>query len=1150
MRRWTQRVRQQTNSGLNIAHAGEGDINLALGPNAEVLREAYRAEALALLPERLLDREAEQSELIRLVRSDGYVWFQGPPWAGKTALMSWLIANPPPHTRIACFFVNSRIPSEADSRAFSRAIVRQLASIVGLEIGYEIPEEARSGQLIHLLSSAAKAANNSGQRLVMVVDGLDEDKGQSPSIAYTLPRRLPEGVRIIVTSRNYPLLPPDVPGDHPLRDCERRTLEPSSHAIRIRDDAAYEIARHLTIGIDRDLIGFLVAAGGGGLSSNDLAELTGMRSRVSVTDLLHRQFGRIIDVVPRGSESAWMLSHDMLFETARGRLAEELSRYLDRIKLWADSYRDKDWPDNTPDYLLHSYANTLLSCGEVHRAAMLAIDRQRHDLMLDRTSSHAIALDEIASVQRSLIRARDPDLRSLAILAFNKFAIGARSAALPGKLPNVWARLGEIDRGESLARTIVWPEERGLALVDVAFAAAPIDTDRATALCRSAHAVVPHIDRTGGQVGVLADIVRVIASFDPDSAERFVASLTDPRTVALGLAEIAATLADADPMRAVKLCEKAMALSPRESDGYIPLDAFTEPVRVLAAIDPKRADALVRKITEPQVQAAVLIAIADVVAHKDLEYARAAWAKAERLVKAASPKSWHREDNLADLAASIATIDLNKAKGIVRSIADSTRRINALINVAVAAIPHSPREAGELVLSLVGPDSGVSPLTSFAGALALSDASRAEELAYTIEKVAERASVLVKVMSVIGRESSEHALEICEAVEGIANSLDDPIERAALLTNIASAMVGISKEHTIRLCKDAEHAARRATDLVSLGCVVSKVASALVDLEPGRAEVFCERSELIANMVDSTGRDFVLAEVAVALSAIEPDRGMSVLDSIADGDCYLDAASRILNVIARTDCSRISSIFRSIARFEYSTLFSDEYHGSAVEELARADPGAARDIVDSVPDSYPLTRVMLLSRMAKSILEVEVRQAFKLREDAMQSLAAISVPYERALAFAWLASAFTSVDHDRALQLLDEAEMTARSLAGDRHREMAMAKMVYPVAIVDPPRAQSICESLVDEGWRAHALAAFCCVLTADTSADSSFVRTALANLLALTEYDIWGGDWTSSLNSLAVVEPDAIKAIADQLDMELARYPELGRAVPPPEVL
>lgn len=69
-----------------------------------------------------------------------------------------------------------------------------------------------------LLEDAAAQAVKAGRRLVLVVDGLDEDCGSLPgsglaSIAACLPKRPPDGLRVIVSGRPDPP-PPAAPCGH------------------------------------------------------------------------------------------------------------------------------------------------------------------------------------------------------------------------------------------------------------------------------------------------------------------------------------------------------------------------------------------------------------------------------------------------------------------------------------------------------------------------------------------------------------------------------------------------------------------------------------------------------------------------------------------------------------------------------------------------------------------------------------------------------------------------------------------------------------------------------------------------------------------------------------------------------------------------
>ncbi|MEU8779313.1 hypothetical protein [Streptomyces sp. NPDC048606] len=122
------------------------------------------------------------------------------------------------------------------------------------------------------------------------------------SIAALLPARPPKGLRIVVAGRPHPPIPHDVPDGHPLRgSAVVRALAPSRHAQVVRSAAERNLKRLLHGDCaGQDLLG-LVTAAGGGLSRDDLAELTGL--------LRHHR------------------------------------------RLWdlAATYRRRDWPDDTPD---------------------------------------------------------------------------------------------------------------------------------------------------------------------------------------------------------------------------------------------------------------------------------------------------------------------------------------------------------------------------------------------------------------------------------------------------------------------------------------------------------------------------------------------------------------------------------------------------------------------------------------------------------------------------------------------------------------------------------------------------------------------------------------------------------------------------------
>src|SRR5262249_11956782 len=142
-------------------------------------------------------------------------------------------------------------------------------------------EATRDAFLLDLLAQAATACCDASGRLVLIVDGLDEDRSvttgpHAHSIAGLLPADPPAGMRVIVAGRPDPPIPDAVPAGHPVRDeAIIRPLPASPHARNVQRLARQELQRLLRgTAAEQNLLGLLTAARGG-LSGPDLEELTG-----------------------------------------------------------------------------------------------------------------------------------------------------------------------------------------------------------------------------------------------------------------------------------------------------------------------------------------------------------------------------------------------------------------------------------------------------------------------------------------------------------------------------------------------------------------------------------------------------------------------------------------------------------------------------------------------------------------------------------------------------------------------------------------------------------------------------------------------------------------------------------------------------------
>jgi tetratricopeptide (TPR) repeat protein len=280
--------------------------------------------------------------------------------------------------------------------------------------------------------------------------------------------------------------------------------------------------------VQQDLLGLITAAGGG-LSARDLAELTSS-DPYEIEEILRTVAGRSFTRLarywqPSAVQPVYVLGHEELQKQASAALEPRLKGYREQLDRWAQDYRARGWPAETPEYLLRGYFRLLLDAADVAHLTSCVTDRARHDRMLDITGGDAVALIEITDVQNLLLRRGNYDLPVLARLNVHRTFLAARNAYVPVNLPSVWAALGHPDRAEALARSIIDPGRRAEALA--------------------------------GLVEVVAD------AGDLDRAQALAQEILDPDQQAQALTDLARAAADAgDLHRAQALADQARARSP------------------------------------------------------------------------------------------------------------------------------------------------------------------------------------------------------------------------------------------------------------------------------------------------------------------------------------------------------------------------------------------------------------------------------------------------------------------------------------------------------------------------------------------------------------------------------------------------------------
>ncbi|MGI5144242.1 hypothetical protein [Streptomyces sp. CA-106110] len=581
-----------------------------------------------ILPARLLDREDELRELTAfcveadLPGASAYMWWQAAPWAGKSALVSeFVLRHQPADVEIVSYFITDRL-GRNDREGFLETVLPQLASLAGQDSG---TAGVRPEDFPALCQAAAEACQYSGRRLVLVVDGLDEDHGAASSrksIAALLPRNPPAGMRIVVTGRPNPPIPDDVPHDHPLRTPHIiRTLAHSPHATNISTMARSELHRLLEdeqVGVP--LLGLLVAARGS-LTAADLAQLVGIRPyRVDrrLREITGRSFipgshGQIL--VPDLSVGVrpLALGHEELRGEAHAALGD-VTEFEDQLHAWADRYRAKGWPANTPAYLLYDYPRMLHSINDSERLTAIALDPRRQQALLGRASLDAAFSDIELSAQ--MIRRRRPvDLTGLAGLAASRTMLTQWARALPVGLPVAFAHLGYQQRAVQFALLAPYPAGKAVRLANVARALVSAGDQHAVQAARDAarwakraraESAPPSGDEDEAEEATAEAAVALIAVGDYHQGRELLSSLRSPASYgdvtlpSLTTARAALAARPRNPVLAEELLEQAEqhaddVASDSPPDPSAPVRAWAG---VAAAADATRAARLYERITQ------------------------------------------------------------------------------------------------------------------------------------------------------------------------------------------------------------------------------------------------------------------------------------------------------------------------------------------------------------------------------------------------------------------------------------------------------------------------------------------------------------------------------------------------------------------------
>ncbi|WP_369258895.1 hypothetical protein [Streptomyces sp. R35] len=419
-------------------------------------------------------------------------WHADAP-VGKTALLADYVQRPPSNTDVLNFFVSAR---GTDTRAeFEKQMADQIRALLR-EPEQRIPRGVQ--QWKRLFADAAETSVKHGRKLLLVVDGLDDDVawsgltaaseapaaegGSLPgivrgSIAALLPSAPPSGMRVIVSFRRGVRFPDDLPARHPLRQrTYLRALVPAEGVPQVRLTPPDPTALGETVA-------GLLAAAGGGLRTADLAELAGLPADW-VDRLMQGPAGRSV-ILDDPVSQTYALADPGLVQVIRGDLGDQaIAQHTRTLVGWSQRWRTAGWPPETPPYPL-AHQLRLLTGAPERTAYVLDMPRL---CRLASTAGPEAALAQLDALEEE-INPSDTTPGNLAVLApliAARSLLRSESREVPPGAPALLVRLGEVERARGLARSAPTTAERAAHLADVAVEMAYAEREGADAVALEA----------------------------------------------------------------------------------------------------------------------------------------------------------------------------------------------------------------------------------------------------------------------------------------------------------------------------------------------------------------------------------------------------------------------------------------------------------------------------------------------------------------------------------------------------------------------------------------------------------------------------------------------------------------------------------------
>lgn len=508
--------------GDKITYILQGYVSPPLNYRSDI------ADIITFYTRTFVGRKREWTEITRFAKqkSPGYMLVEASPGYGKSALIAHLIQHHETERleygskpNLLYYFIRNE-GQRHTPEAFLLALNSQLLTLLHQPGG--IPTELNSlhSQFSELWAQALSTANPD-QPLLLLVDGLDEQSITGEvTIAHLLPANLADYVHVVVTSRPNPEPLQTTTLEHPFRqanivrlhtfgkaEIEALLMEYGTDA----NNATKSTPRVLTITQGEPLFARFVCrevAEQGevvlteleknppadvevyfkeqfkqlkSLAEGDLAwSILGLLT-VSLSGMTVEQIDEVLNVSQLrkihqaiGPVRRFLLGETQL-ELMHAQLGKVLSRefspdeqtkFRQMFMAWCNSYQARQWPSETPVYVVHNYASHLALADAPPTDFYALISRERLHLWESIEGTPAGFLND---VHRAWLKANEGGTASLSVIvraALCFASVGSLSSNAPSELIVACLKVGAISKSAAvlIAKQKTDMKERAICL--------------------------------------------------------------------------------------------------------------------------------------------------------------------------------------------------------------------------------------------------------------------------------------------------------------------------------------------------------------------------------------------------------------------------------------------------------------------------------------------------------------------------------------------------------------------------------------------------------------------------------------------------------------------------------------------------------------